>query len=113
MATYRKASVPTPSLPEDKVGHSSEGGGTSQECMERALLQEQLESERSLSTRLMRIIIRERSTVSRIYDLLAEQRPTPPRHPTLGETEDKEPGQWEVCGQCRARMETGGFANVK
>ena len=57
-------------------------------------LQDMLDAEKSLSTKLMRIIIKERSTVQRLYGLLTEQK-----------TKATAPDMLKVCPDCRAHLE--------
>ena len=73
---------------------SEKGDGACEEAGEIEVLQDLLELERTLSTRLMRLVINERATIHRLRGLLSEQKTT-----TRKPTEEK-----EICPDCKTQI---------
>ena len=67
---------------------------TREEPGEIEVLQDLLELERTLSTRLMRLVINERTTIHRLHGLLSEQKATT----------KEAAGDREICPDCKTQI---------
>ena len=106
MASNIKGTIVTSDSSVERMAQPTEMDETTREYLEREKLQEQLDMERALSTRLMKVIIKERATIARIYGLLDDQRAAQncPADENSGVNEDNQYRPWDLCTSCQANV---------
>ena len=106
MASNIKGTIVTSDSSVERMAQPTEMDETTREYLEREKLQEQLDMERALSTRLMKVIIKERATIARIYGLLDDQRAAQncPADGNSGVNEDNQYRPWDLCTSCQANV---------